>query len=89
VAILSTKLKTLTAMRTGILGIIIIALGILMMAYTGFNIVTQEEVVDLGPLEINREKNNIVQWPPIVGLVLVVAGLVLMFMDKRGTKSSA
>jgi hypothetical protein len=70
-------------MRNGILGIIIIAIGILMMAYTGFNIVTQEEVVDLGPLEINKEKNNVVQWPPIVGLILVVGGVILLITDRK------
>ena len=37
-------------MNTKTLGIILIIIGILMIAYTGFNYVTSEKVVDIGPL---------------------------------------
>ena len=48
-------------------GFVLLAIGIIMMAYTGFNYVTTEKVVDIGPIEINAEKNHTVQWPPLVG----------------------
>lgn len=54
-----------------------------MIAYTGFNYVTTEKVVDLGPIEINKEKNHFVQWPPIVGVVLIIGGVVLLVFDKK------
>jgi uncharacterized membrane protein YidH (DUF202 family) len=68
-------------MRT--LGIVLIGLGILMMIYTGFNYVTKENVVDLGPIQINAEKNHPVQWSPVVGLVLIVGGIVVVAVDKK------
>ena len=37
------------------LGIVLVVIGIIMMVYTGFNYVTTEKVVDLGPIEINAE----------------------------------
>jgi len=59
------------------IGIALIVIGLLMIIYTGFNYVTTEKVVDLGPLKINTEKNHPVQWSPIVGVVLLVGGIVV------------
>ncbi len=65
------------------IGIVLIGLGIIMMIYTGFNYVTKEKVVDLGPIQINADKNHPVQWSPIVGLVLIVGGIVVVAVDKK------
>jgi len=54
-----------------------------MIIYSGFNYVTTEKVVDLGPIEINAEKNHPVQWSPIVGIVLLVGGIVIVLSDKK------
>ena len=70
-------------MQTKTAGIIVIALGIIMMIYTGFNFVTREKVVDLGPVEINKEKDHPVQWSPIVGVVLLVGGGILIATSKK------
>lgn len=64
-------------------GITLVIIGIVMIAYTGFNYVTTEKVVDLGPIEINKEKNHFVQWPPILGVVLIIGGVVLLVVDKK------
>ena len=65
------------------IGIVLVIIGIVMMVYTGFNYVTNEKVMDLGPIEINAEKSHNVQWPPIVGLVLIVGGVVVIVLDKK------
>jgi len=70
-------------MQTKTIGIVLIVIGIIMMAYTGFNYVTTEKVVDIGPIEINKEKNHHVQWPPIIGTVLIVGGIVIIVLDKK------
>ena len=65
------------------LGIVLIILGAIMIIYTGFNYVTTEKVVDLGPIKINAEKNHPVQWSPIVGVVLLVGGIVVMVTSQK------
>jgi drug/metabolite transporter (DMT)-like permease len=70
-------------MQTRPIGIVFIIIGILMMVYTGFSYVTTQKVVDIGPVQISKEKNNPVQWSPIVGVVLLVGGV---FMLGRGKK---
>ena len=65
------------------IGIGMVIIGIVMMAYTGFNYVTTEKVVDLGPININKEKNHPVQWSPIIGVVLLIGGIVVIAIDKK------
>jgi uncharacterized membrane protein YidH (DUF202 family) len=65
------------------LGIILILLGVIMIIYTGFNYVTTEKVVDLGPLKISAEKNHPVQWSPVIGVILLVGGIVVIVTGKK------
>ena len=65
------------------LGITLIIIGIIMIAYTGFNYVTTERVVDLGPIKVNKEENHPVKWSPIVGVALLLGGIVVIAIDKK------
>ncbi|HEY5915808.1 MAG TPA: hypothetical protein VIU13_00325 [Chryseolinea sp.] len=65
------------------LGIILLIVGAIMMVFTGFNIVTKEKVVDLGPLEINKEEKTPVYWSPVTGGVLMAAGILVLVVGKR------
>ena len=70
-------------MPTKIIGFIVIVLGIIMVAYTGFNYITTEKVVDIGPVQISKEKNHPVQWSPIIGGVLIAGGIILLVSSKK------
>jgi len=65
------------------IGILLIVIGAIMVFYTGFNYVTTKKVVDIGPIEINKQENHPVQWSPIVGVVLIMGGVVLVVKDKK------
>lgn len=65
------------------IGFVLITIGIIMMAYTGFNYVTTEKVVDVGPITINAKKKHPVQWSPILGVALLVGGIVMVVFDKK------
>lgn len=65
------------------IGIVLIVIGLLMMVYTGFNFITTEKVVDIGSIEINREKDHPVQWSPIVGLILLAGGILIVANNKN------
>jgi uncharacterized membrane protein len=64
-------------------GIILTILGIVMLIWTGFSYTKQEKVVDIGPLEVNADKEKQVNWPSYTGGILLVAGVVLILTDKR------
>jgi uncharacterized membrane protein HdeD (DUF308 family) len=65
------------------LGIVLIVLGIVAFAYTGITYTKKEKVVDIGPLEVNAEKEKTVSWPPLVGVALIVGGVIAIVVDKR------
>lgn len=65
------------------LGIILLVVGLIMTVFTGFNVITKKKVVDLGPVEINKEEKTPIYWSPITGGLLAAAGLVIILVGKR------
>ena len=65
------------------LGIILIVLGVLALAYGGFTYTREKKVLDLGPIQASRKETNTVPLPPILGVVAIVGGGVLLFTGKR------
>ncbi len=65
------------------IGIILITLGILGLAWGGFTYTTREKVVDLGPIHATRDKTHSVPLPPVVGAVALIGGIVLLVAGKR------
>jgi hypothetical protein len=63
-----------------LLGIALIAIGIIAFAYQGISYTTRDKVVDLGPLHVTAEKSHTLPLPPIVGAVALAGGLALLFM---------
>lgn len=63
-------------------GVILIVLGIIGLAYGGFTYTTKEKVLDVGPIEATRDKTHSVPLPPIAGAVALVGGLAIL-MTKR------
>lgn len=70
-------------MRT--LGIILIVAGILMMIFRGFSFTREKEIVDIGPVEINKKEKESVGWPLYAGAVATVAGVVILIASKKKT----
>jgi len=66
------------------LGMILIAVGIIMIIYTGFNYVTAENVVDIGPLHIEKDTVHPIHWSPVIGVVCLSIGILIMITGKRG-----
>jgi uncharacterized membrane protein len=67
----------------GIVGIILIAIGILALAYGGFSYTTREKVIDAGPLQVSADKEKTVPLPPILGGLCLVGGIVLVLAGNK------
>ncbi|TDD75469.1 hypothetical protein [Flavobacterium caseinilyticum] len=70
-------------MKIRSIGIILIILGIIMLLYNTFNYVTTEKVVDIGPIEINKEVNHPITWSPVIGIVLAAGGVALLIISTK------
>lgn len=64
------------------LGLILIVFGLVALAWGGFQFTTKEKAVDLGPVEISKEKKHTVPLPPLVGGAALVGGVVLLASRK-------
>ena len=66
-----------------ILGMVLIVIGIVGLAWGGFTYTTREKVVDIGPIHASRDKNHTVPLPPIAGAIALVGGIALVAAGKN------
>lgn len=67
----------------GIVGIILIAIGIIAVAYGGFSYTTREKVIDAGPLQVSADREKTVPFPPILGGLCLVGGIILVLVGNK------
>jgi uncharacterized membrane protein len=67
------------------IGILLIVLGGLALAYQGFNYTHQEKVIDIGPIHATAEEQKHVSIPPILGALALVGGIVMVVAGTRKT----
>lgn len=65
------------------IGIVLIVIGIVMMVFRSFNFTQEKKVADLGPLEINKQEKHTVNWPLYAGIVVTVAGVVVLLAGNK------
>jgi uncharacterized membrane protein HdeD (DUF308 family) len=68
-----------------LVGIILIVLGVLALAYQGIRYTTKEKLIDIGPLKVTATEKKTIPLPPIVGGVALVAGIALIVLDRKKT----
>ncbi len=60
------------------LGAVLVVLGVLALVYGGLSWTRKDKVVDAGPIEITADKTESVALPPVVGGLMLVAGIFLI-----------
>jgi hypothetical protein len=66
-----------------LVGISLIVLGALILAYQGINYTRQKRVVDVGPVHVTTETHEQIPLPPILGGLTIAGGAVLLFIGAR------
>ena len=66
-----------------LVGILLIVLGGLALAYQGFNYTHQEKVLDVGPIHATKEEHEHFSIPPILGGLALVGGIVMVVAGGR------
>ncbi|MHB8874218.1 MAG: hypothetical protein ACYC8T_11070 [Myxococcaceae bacterium] len=70
-----------------IIGLVLIAAGVLALVYGGITYTTREKVLDLGPLQATADREKKIQVPPALGAGVIGAGVVLLLIPGRRKKS--
>ncbi len=66
-----------------VVAILLIVIGIVAFVYQGFSYTTTEKAVDIGPIQINTEKEHTFPIPPIVGGIALVGGILLLALGNK------
>ena len=74
-------------MRSGgmvmLVGIALIVLGVVALAYQGITYTTREKIIDIGPITATKEKKETIPLSPVLGGAALVAGVVLVAVAAR------
>ena len=64
-------------------GILLVILGALGLAYQGFNYTHQEKILDVGPIHATAEERDHVSIPPVLGGLALMGGIVLLAIGAK------
>jgi hypothetical protein len=65
-------------------GIVLIVLGIAMIIIRGISIPTEKNIVDIGPVKIDKKENKWIGWPTYAGAIVVIAGAIVILSNRKG-----
>jgi hypothetical protein len=66
-----------------IVGIVLIVIGVVALAYGGISYTKREKVLDLGPLQATTETRETIPLPPLLGGLALAGGIVLLIAGSR------
>lgn len=65
------------------IGLLILVVGIGLTIFTSFKFFTREKVIDLGAIQISKDKPHYLSWSPILGIVLIGVGGVVLWQNSK------
>lgn len=68
---------------TSWVGILLILLGAVALAYQGINYTREKKVVDMGSVHVTKESHERIALPPILGVLALAGGVVLLVVGAR------
>jgi hypothetical protein len=66
-----------------IVGIILIIVGIATLAYQGISYTQREKIIQIGSVEVTADTQKTIYFPPILGGLSFVAGIILVVVGRR------
>jgi drug/metabolite transporter (DMT)-like permease len=66
-----------------ILGLVLVAAGVLLLVYRGFNYTKESHKGSLGPFDFNVKEKRHVEVPTWGGVLAVAAGVVLLVLPSK------
>lgn len=66
-----------------LIGIVLIVVGVLALAFGGFSYTRREKVLELGPLTATTERRETIPIAPIAGIAALAGGIALVVAGSR------
>jgi hypothetical protein len=61
-----------------IVGILLVIIGVIGLAYGGISYTKQKTVVDIGPIKATADERKTIPVPPVLGGIALLGGIVLI-----------
>jgi hypothetical protein len=65
------------------LGILLIVIGAVMLIWTGVTYTKKKKIIDAGPIQVSVDQKETIGWPPYLGTILLIGGIVIIIVDKK------
>ncbi len=76
-------------MKTSVLlGILLIAVGVIALAYQGITYTRNKTIMDVGPLKAQVEEKRTIPLPPVLGAVSLAGGIALLVAGTRPMRAA-
>ena len=69
--------------RNALIGVVLIAIGVIALVYQGITYTSRETVLDIGPLHATADREKTFPLPPVLGAVAVAGGVALLIVGLR------
>jgi uncharacterized membrane protein HdeD (DUF308 family) len=66
-----------------VLGVALLVLGVISLAYQGLTYTTREKVLEIGPIKATKETERTIPLPPVLGGLALVGGVVMVVAAAR------
>ncbi len=66
-----------------LLGLALIILGVLALAYQGIHYTTHKKVLDVGPIQATEAEHHMIPLPPIIGGLALIGGIALVVAGSK------
>ena len=66
-----------------IIGIALVALGLIALAYQGITYTSRETIVDIGPLKATADRQRTIPLPPVLGGLALAGGVAVLIGSAR------
>jgi hypothetical protein len=64
-------------------GIIVLIIGLGLTIFSAFTFFSKEKVVEIGKVEITRDKPHHLNWSPLIGIAVMGIGVVLLWQGSK------
>jgi hypothetical protein len=66
-----------------LLAIVLVAIGVIALAYQGITYTTEKKVIDIGPIEATKQERHTIPLPPILGALALIGGIAVLITSRR------
>ena len=66
-----------------LIGVALIALGVIALVYQGISYTSKEKILDVGPFKAEVKRDKTIPLSPVLGVVALVGGVAILLFARR------